>query len=244
MSIARCLLNVISGSSPTLLLSNLSMGLGPWGAYVKWRYTAVSAAIRSLCVPGTLEIVEVEEAHREENPAELGLPRSRLRPDNWLVRECMWCGWTRGADLGRPRFPSSLKSPDVVQPTEPTTTAGTKSDLDASTLAYLLHWQRYRMMACDSASYPMRQIHATSSLLFERRNPVEPVFAQEKWRRGSKGIRPAGSALRFVSITDSWNGEFSLLQSTGEGYYLEYVCSAPTRWVSRTHTRLVQASNR
>ncbi|KAK1719459.1 uncharacterized protein BDZ83DRAFT_461116 [Colletotrichum acutatum] len=35
--IARCLLNVISGSSPTLLLSNLSVELGPWEAYVKWR---------------------------------------------------------------------------------------------------------------------------------------------------------------------------------------------------------------
>ncbi|KAK1487128.1 hypothetical protein CTAM01_11899 [Colletotrichum tamarilloi] len=84
----------------------------------------------------------------------------------WSENAC-GVGGPGGADLGRPRFPSSLKSPDVVQPTEPTTAAGTKSDLDASTLAYLLHWQRYRMMACDSASYPMRQIHATSSFLFE-----------------------------------------------------------------------------
>ncbi|KAK1457716.1 hypothetical protein CMEL01_15699 [Colletotrichum melonis] len=125
-------------------------------------YTTVSAAIRSLCLPGTLEIVEVEEAHREENPAEVDCGQTT----GWSENAC-GVGGPGGADLGRPRFPSSLKSPDVVQPTEPTTAAGTKSDLDASTLAYLLHWQRYRMMACDSASYPMRQIHATSSLLFE-----------------------------------------------------------------------------
>ncbi|KAK1526882.1 hypothetical protein CPAR01_13410 [Colletotrichum paranaense] len=152
-------------------------------------YTTVSAAIRSLCLPGTLEIVKVEEAHREENPAaafatllgaaftETGcsltsLSRAWVAKKSTAARQLagprMHVVWVdRGADLGRPRFPSSLKSPDVVQPTEPTTAAGIKSDLDASTLAYLLHWQRYRMMACDSASYPMRQIHATSSLLFE-----------------------------------------------------------------------------
>ncbi|UQC90446.1 uncharacterized protein CLUP02_15976 [Colletotrichum lupini] len=128
------------------------------------------------------------------------------------------CGQTTGW------FPSSLKSPDVVQPTEPTTAAGTKSDLDASTLAYLLHWQRYRMMACD-------------------------IFAQEKWRRGSKGIRSASSALRFVSITDSWNGEFSLLQSTGEEYYLtQQVESVPplvdSSWCSHPSLQNTTTSHR
>ncbi|KAK1470893.1 hypothetical protein CCUS01_01011 [Colletotrichum cuscutae] len=204
--------------------------LEPWRARIfgpgSVQYTTVSAAIRSLCLPGTLENKILQGCSGFCYTSRHGIHGNWLFPN--FPFKSLGCqeGGGGGADLGRPRFYNHPGPPRrahdrgagnglgrcggwgggggeggggggliLAAPGFTIILSPDVSDLDASTLAYLLHWQRYRMMAYT-------------------RN----VIASFRMKKScSKGIRPAGSALRFVSIADSWNGEVLLPYAAAPG---------------------------